>query len=92
MPTREVILEHANKAFFRFFTQFCTAKYDEKAIYKPIIQKRQGTGTTKKTRSTHKVSSEQEGRNRTACVGLVVHAGAATQPTREYKEDRPTQR
>jgi hypothetical protein len=26
VPTCEVILEHAYEAFFRFFTQFCTAK------------------------------------------------------------------
>ena len=30
MPTCEVILEHANKTFFRFFTQFCTANMTKK--------------------------------------------------------------
>jgi hypothetical protein len=32
MPTCEVILEHANKTFFRFFTQFCTANMTKSDI------------------------------------------------------------
>lgn len=30
MPTCEIILEHANKTFFRLFTQFCAANMNEK--------------------------------------------------------------
>lgn len=32
MPTCEVILEHANETFFRFFTQFCTANMTKSNI------------------------------------------------------------
>jgi hypothetical protein len=35
MPTCEVILEHANKTFFRFFTQFCTANVTKSDINNP---------------------------------------------------------
>lgn len=32
MPTSEVILENANKTFFRFFAQFCTANMTKRDI------------------------------------------------------------
>lgn len=41
MPTCEVVLEHANKTFFRFFTQFCTANMTKRKYKQSFRRDRQ---------------------------------------------------
>jgi hypothetical protein len=42
MPTCEVILEHANKTFFRFFTQFGTADMTKSKNISNLSRERNG--------------------------------------------------
>jgi hypothetical protein len=76
VPTCEVILKHAYETFFRFFTQFCTASRTRNNISNLPGE---GSGARGRERGQHSMSRKvgSGGRNRAACVELVVHACAA---------------
>ena len=92
MPTCEIILEHADKTFFRFFAQFCTANVTKKEHKQSFIFRRGRRNSAAKKRGQH-IRLASERRNRTACVCWVSGArGSHDAANAEYKRAQPTQR